>query len=185
MIEIIKGDLFTTDCKVIAHQVNCTGTMGSGVAKQIREKFPKAYEIYRNQCTGRYNGVSGDPWLFGSTFVVDCNDKYIANMFCQYYYSGYKGPKLPTSDHFQRPIEYLNSDMYPPVSTKLQEKRFTDYEAFYCSLVSLKDFMKNAGITSVAFPYNIGCDRGGGNWNIIRTMIEEVLKDMDVKLYKL
>jgi len=185
MIEIIKGDLFTTDCKVIAHQVNCTGTMGSGVAKIVKEKFPEVYKIYHNQCIGRYNGVKCDPWLMGSVSILprDDGNGYIANIFSQYFYRGFFIPDF--KDELHRDRQYLMSDMYPPVKTKNLEGRYTDYEAFYSSLTQIKFFMKNKEITSIAFPYNIGCDRGGGNWNIIRTMIEEVLKDMSVKLYKL
>ena len=44
MIKIIDGDLFDTDAKFICHQVNCMGKMGSGVALQVRKKFPHVYE---------------------------------------------------------------------------------------------------------------------------------------------
>jgi hypothetical protein len=37
-IEYIKGDLFTTKCKYIAHGCNSQGVMGPGVAKLIKEK---------------------------------------------------------------------------------------------------------------------------------------------------
>lgn len=38
------GNLLTaTDVEVIAHQVNCQNTFGAGIAKSIREMYPKAY----------------------------------------------------------------------------------------------------------------------------------------------
>lgn len=40
----VYGDLLESDCTVIAHQANCISTMGSGIAKQIKEKYPEAYE---------------------------------------------------------------------------------------------------------------------------------------------
>lgn len=40
MIKHIKGDIFQSSADVILHQVNCQGVMGSGVAKQVREKYP-------------------------------------------------------------------------------------------------------------------------------------------------
>lgn len=52
-------------------------------------------------------------------------------------------------------------------------KRYTDYEAFYSCLEAIK---KNVPMgSSIGFPYKIGCVRGGANWNIIKTMIIEVL----------
>jgi hypothetical protein len=38
---------------------------------------------------------------------------------------------------------------------------------------------------TIAFPYKIGSDRGGANWNIIYAMICEILSDWDVTIYKL
>lgn len=47
MIEIIEGNLFDTDAKFICHQVNCMGKMDSGVALQIKQRFPHVYEEYK------------------------------------------------------------------------------------------------------------------------------------------
>jgi hypothetical protein len=42
-------------------------------------------------------------------------------------------------------------------------------------------------IKSVAFPYKIGSDRGGADWNVILSMINSVFENTDitVKVYKL
>lgn len=47
MITYKKGDLLNTTDLFIAHGCNAQGVMGSGVAKAIRGKYPKAYEDYR------------------------------------------------------------------------------------------------------------------------------------------
>lgn len=80
-IEFIKGDLFDTDCKVIAHQVNCQGVMGSGVALQVKKKHKRAYERYYQlickigaiHCKGQHQLVLSD-------------NKLIANLFGQFNY---------------------------------------------------------------------------------------------------
>ena len=46
MITYKNGDLLTSDCNIICHQVNCQGVMGSGIAKQIRETYPLVYKCY-------------------------------------------------------------------------------------------------------------------------------------------
>lgn len=62
-------------------------------------------------------------------------------------------------------------------------QRYTDYEAFYQCLCGVRN---SAGPQDTfAFPYKIGCVRGGANWKIIRTMIEEVFKDRQVYFYYL
>ena len=47
-MEIIKGDLVKAfidgDVDVLIHQANCFHTFGSGIARQIREKIPEAYQ---------------------------------------------------------------------------------------------------------------------------------------------
>lgn len=49
MIEY-DGDMFTTTSRAVAHGVNCSGVMGAGIAKTVREKFPHNYENYRAAC---------------------------------------------------------------------------------------------------------------------------------------
>ena len=46
MIKFFNGDLLKSGCDVICHQVNEYGVMGAGIAKQIKEKYPKAFEDY-------------------------------------------------------------------------------------------------------------------------------------------
>jgi hypothetical protein len=47
MIKHIKCDIFESGADVICHQVNCQGVMGSGIAKQVREKYPWVYAHYK------------------------------------------------------------------------------------------------------------------------------------------
>lgn len=48
MVEInYNGNLLDSTADIIAHQTNCQGSMGSGVAKAIKEKYPRVYEQYR------------------------------------------------------------------------------------------------------------------------------------------
>ena len=54
MITYIHGDLFTTPDTVIVHGCNAAGVMGSGVAKTIKEKYPKAFQDYHKFCTAGY-----------------------------------------------------------------------------------------------------------------------------------
>ena len=61
--------------------------------------------------------------------------------------------------------------------------KYTNYEAFYQCLREIKNFAKeHPFVKSIAFPYRIGCDRGGANWKIIFTMIYEMFKDTDLDI---
>lgn len=45
-IDYQYGDILTTDAKYIAHCVNAQHAMNSGVARAIRDRYPKAYDDY-------------------------------------------------------------------------------------------------------------------------------------------
>jgi O-acetyl-ADP-ribose deacetylase (regulator of RNase III) len=47
-MKIIKGNILDIKEGFICHQVNCKGSMGAGIALQIRRKWPHVYEDYRN-----------------------------------------------------------------------------------------------------------------------------------------
>ena len=53
-------------------------------------------------------------------------------------------------------------------------KRYTSYCAWELALPAIK----NRNLPEpIYFPYNVGCDRGGGDWRIISAMIEEHFPD--------
>ena len=43
---ITHGDVLNTDCRIVAHQVNCQGVMGGGLARQIRDRYLDVYTKY-------------------------------------------------------------------------------------------------------------------------------------------
>ncbi|MNF51704.1 Macro domain protein [compost metagenome] len=83
MIEYRSGCLIKAlksgEVNVIGHQANCFNTMGSGVAKAIREVFPEAYEA---DCqTDR-----GDKEKLGGLTVAVNQYGMIFNLYGQYDY---------------------------------------------------------------------------------------------------
>lgn len=77
MIHIVDGNVTKAKENIIAHQVNCKGVMGKGVAKDLNNTYPTIFEPYKNNCD-RY----GDT-LLGKVQVLTLNNKVIANMFGQ------------------------------------------------------------------------------------------------------
>lgn len=76
MIHFVKGDLFSARTPVLAHQTNALPAMGSGIALQIRKKFPTAYQDY----------MDTEP-LLGSCLLskvfIDSKEGYIAHLYGQ------------------------------------------------------------------------------------------------------
>lgn len=82
MIRIRHGDLLLAGESHICHQVNCMGVMGSGVAKQIRAKWPVVYTKYKGLCDAIQPGA-----LLGCDQIVEVgNGKHVCNLFGQLNY---------------------------------------------------------------------------------------------------
>ena len=85
MIEEIPADIFEVLSKskvatAMVHQANCFCTMGSGIAKPIREKFPAVYDA---DCRTR----KGDDTKLGEVSFAPVDDnKVIFNLYGQYRY---------------------------------------------------------------------------------------------------
>lgn len=157
MIHYVKGNLLDSNCDYICHQVNCQGVMGSGIAKQIRERWPEVYNAYVKK-HAHYDKI-GIPTedMLGDVEAIYIDDgvqeRYVVNMYSQHSY-GYDG------------------------------QRYTSYDAFACCLKQISAFVPD-GYT-IGFPKNIGCGLGGGNWKVISALIEEILgEDYEVYIYEL
>ena len=46
MIQLVNCDILDSGANLICHQVNCRGVMNSGLAKQIRDRYPQVYEEF-------------------------------------------------------------------------------------------------------------------------------------------
>lgn len=141
-----KGDLLEDiSIEAIGHQANCQNTFGSGIAASIKEKFPSAFEA---DCMAAKNGTNQ---LGNSSFVgTKKGDRHVVifNLYGQNLFG--------------------------------RESRKTNYEGIYSALERMRsvcDASKGSrkvaglGLPTVGFPYKMGCDRGGGDWNILETMI--------------
>ena len=162
MIKIIEGNILNAIEDIICQQVNCHGKMGSGLARQIRNKYPNVYESYVklvNWQKEEYNkGLAKNKYLLGNIQFVDCPDgKVIANLFGQ---EGYG-----------------------------RDKRYTDYTALRSSLEGLYDTVtcdyNTLYCKSIAIPYNLGCGLAGGEWYIVYEMIKQIFYNYVVSIYKL
>lgn len=97
----IRGDLLESKADFICHQVNCMGVMGSGVAKQVREKWPAVYEDYKNMFE-----IWKSEDLLGKITYTNVGDHYVVNMFSQFKY-GYDGARYTNYEAFARCLEQI------------------------------------------------------------------------------
>ena len=109
MVKFENGNLLDAPVDYICHQVNCQGRMGSGIAKQIKERWPVVYEKYTaaykqredEVFRGHYgNTLNVTETLLGHVQNIPVSDNLtVINMFSQQYY-GYDGKKYTSYDAF-------------------------------------------------------------------------------------
>lgn len=63
-------------------------------------------------------------------------------------------------------------------------QRHTDYKSLYQALETLKQKAKKHNLT-VALPHGLGCGLAGGDWNIVRNLIDKAFKDYEVTIYRI
>lgn len=151
MIKHIKCNMFDSGADIFCHQVNCQGEMNTGVAAEVRKRYPWVYANYK-YVVDDYDKfeVAKDGLLGVCHYVFIDETREIVNIFGQLEY-GYDG------------------------------NCYTDYEALKRAFTTLADNKENAGKT-LAFPYKMGCHRGGGDWNIVYKLIEDAFKDSDCEV---
>lgn len=144
------GNLLDIEAGIIVHGVNCRGVMGSGVAKALRDKYPKLYPAYRQYVDSYAGGLGNSEVLLGKVHWYEPNKELaIANAFTQDAY-GKDGLKYVSYDA-------VNDAFYRIGTTALRNNR------------------------PIYFPM-IGAGLGGGSWNVIKTIIEDVLEDVPATL---
>lgn len=164
MLHYKVGNLLSAPQKVIAHQVNCQGKMGSGVAKAIRDKYSKVYEDYLTVCK-----TIPPKSLCGMTQMIVDSEHVIVNLFGQEYY-GYDGKRYTSYAYLTKALDYLFRTIC----------RFNTIDS---NEIGSELYSDNA----FAIPYKMGCDRGGADWGIVESILEDLsdLYGVDVYIYSL
>jgi hypothetical protein len=165
MITEIKKDLLLVEEGLILQQTNCIGVMG-GLAGAIAQKWPIVKNEYLELITTNRKQL----WkLLGTYQTVSVGENLkVLNVFGQYdigggYYAGRKTEygtllnalKLVANTEFPKDIQTI--------------EHLIDDEIEY--------------IEDVYIPFQIGCGLGGGNWTIVRDIIEESFKDSNKNVY--
>lgn len=140
---IEERDLLSVTEGIIAHQVNCQGAMGAGVAKAIRSRYPAVYNQYRQYLSHFNEHISpmGTCLIVNPTGDSLRDDFHVANLFSQ-------------DDHGT-------------------DRRHTNYFALAGALDDLAFEMENMTQNAVYIPYELGCGLGGGSWDTVSALIED------------
>jgi len=158
-VKIVNGDILNCTEDIICQQVNCQGVMGSGLARQLRDKYPKMFVQYKSWCKfaktpeallGNVHFYYHDPYDTGYPVKV------IANIFGQLTYG-----RVPNTI-------------------------YTDYEALATGFLKVSQMARETKKTT-AIPYGMGAGLAGGDWGTVLAMIEsrETFINKFVTIYRL
>ena len=153
MVKIIDGNLldFPNGIDFIAHSCNTQNVMGAGIARQIKDRYPLAYEA---DCYAMAEDEVGlGSYSFAWTDATQ--SKGIYNMYTQ---------------------------------DRIGGKRAVDYEGFYLTLQNVANHIEwqdkhDDKISTLGLPWMISCGLAGGSWNVIFSMINDILIDRKFKTY--
>ena len=95
MIKIIEGNLFDSKANIICHQTNTYGVMGSGVAAEVKNRYPHVFKSYRKDYE------DGKLKLGYVNFSLAKQGQIIANMCGQDKY-GYDGKRYTNYEALQK-----------------------------------------------------------------------------------
>lgn len=98
-VVVKEGNVFDSDAIYICHQVNCQGVMGSGVAKEVRERYPEAYRDYKEKCYEHKDSPEDN--LGGVLMSYIGNGQYIVHCFAQNKY-GYDGKQYTSLEALEQ-----------------------------------------------------------------------------------
>ena len=163
MIKFFNGDLLKSGCDIICHQVNEYGVMGAGIAKQIKEKYPKAFADYTKAIKEAKSKGKKLP-LLGLSKQPD--NIVVANMFTQ------RNGKTDI-EILRNAVFLLAMQIYDLFITKLKFKETTG--VFF-------DRPFRVGI-----PYKYGCGIAKGDWESVLKIWEDVfgaLEYIDLEVWE-
>lgn len=93
--------------QVIAHQANCLGSMGAGIAKLIGDKYPNVRNADRKHCNSMSRQL-----LFGTILSVpiDNSPLHVVNLYSQMYLGACND--AGRNDDFSKRTDALESALY-------------------------------------------------------------------------
>ena len=156
MIDLIESNLldFPNDINVIAHSCNTRNIMGAGIAKQIKDRYPEAYEADWRAFNSNY-GVT-----LGKFSKADIGDhKYIYNMYTQ---ATIGTGREVDYEKFWQALKRVEQDLFEMKISK------HEYDGSPPPVLGL--------------PWGISCGLAGGNWEIISAMINDIFVDSPIKV---
>lgn len=163
MITEVTGDIFNNlELDAIAHQCNCFHTMGGGIARIIAQKYPLALEADKRTAYGSKDKLGDVSTALVQHELDNSKNIVIFNCYSQYNFGG------GVQTHYDSVRKVFNF-----IKTIGEQTLF---------------LVGSVGPLTLGIPYGYGCGLAGGDWTIVRGIIDEVFgdsKNINVQICKL
>jgi O-acetyl-ADP-ribose deacetylase (regulator of RNase III) len=156
-MKVSVGNILSVTEGIIIQQVNAQGVMGSGIAKAIRDKWPKVWDEYTVFAGLAYRQPELGARLMGRVLLTEVAPALLV-------------ASVVGQQFFRRPGDP-------------EGRRYTSYDALDEAFTYLANALQFLPV-SLHFPL-IGSDRGGGNWPTVKSIIEHRLDRFDLNLWLL
>lgn len=169
-----QGDLLGVNHGIIVHGCNCNGVMGSGVAAQIRDKWPDVYRAYRNKVYRNNGGVLGTICAVAGNGIEHLNMRHVNYSTLASHFL------LDTSDTLPPTVIVVNA--FTQLTFGSEDKVYVNYDAVESCFVQIR-MLAVALDMPVHFPL-IGCGLAHGDWDIVSHRIQKGAGDeVDLNLW--
>ena len=149
-LKYINANILSAKSGILMHGVNCRGTMGAGLARQLREKFPAIYKAYMSENVGA-EMLGTVQFVEIGQFVKDKPPLIVANCWTQVLF-GMKPPYDGAKQHANYPA-------IEECAIKVVQKAIDDN-------------------TSVHVPMWLGCGLAGGDPAVVSKIFDDVTNKM-------
>ena len=178
-VEIVQGNLldFPNYCRkdpnkylginAIAHSCNTRNIMGGGIAKQIKSRYPKAYDADTKAYNQEYDKDGQYIHWLGKFSKAEINSKFLPDGK-GYIYNMYNQARVGRGrqvdyEHFLRALKGVEQDLFEMSVNK------HEYDS--------------SSPPTLGLPYEISCGLAGGTWRIVKELINEIFLDSPIQCY--
>ncbi len=147
-VQYVRGDLLESDCRAIAHQCDCVCAMSSGIARQIRGRYPEAAHADRAYPLRGTDRLGGFSWAWVDQRGMP---RIVFNLYGQY-----QPARLPSLGSRLTDYQALKSALRGAL-------RFT------ASVLSRE--------VPLGVPWHMGCGLAGGEWSVVERLMAEASAD--------
>ena len=155
MVIYKKGNLLEEEgLFAICHQTNCQSKMKAGLAKSIVEYYPNVAEVDRN-CKLSPKERLGK-FSFSLEKYKNRTPLMIFNLYGQFYYG----------------TDSVKTNYHELENAFIAMTSYINYYIKYYISSGIVELIPNE--IKIGIPYKIGCGLAGGDWNIVKDIIEKV-----------